>query len=84
MNCKWCGKQLSEQRVVNYLEIDGKLVNRSYKTYRHIDGHYYHCRLVDILPNTPPAKCSICKVEKPPHGQFCSAAGKPQYHPKPN
>ena len=70
MECKNCGKEL----------IFIPILTTSLFQYEHIDGSY-HCE--DVLPNVLPAKCHICKVTEPPHGPFCSAAGKPRYHPRP-
>lgn len=76
MNCEHCGKEL-------YSVLEENLP-AEYLTYYHTDGKYYHCKKEDILPVTLPPKCHICKVLKPPHNPECSAAGIPQYSPRPN
>lgn len=71
--CKNCGKDL-------YLKVYPDLLG--FPELHHVDGDYYHCQEIDILPGVPEARCHICNVAQPPHGLVCSAAGMPRYFPK--
>jgi len=75
MICVNCGKALFGKpfKLPDIVIID----------YYHVDGGHHHCLPKDILPQTPPAKCHICKIIQPPHKSHCSAAGTPRYRPKP-